>query len=62
MRTRSVLVGLNPDMPRPEERTGFQIPHLDQWILAPPTSGRSCGTSWSSSPTGRARARRGEAA
>jgi len=35
MRTRSVLVGLNPDMPRPEERTGFQIPHLDQWILAP---------------------------
>jgi hypothetical protein len=35
MRTRSVLVGLNPDMPRPEERTGFQIPGLDQWILAP---------------------------
>jgi hypothetical protein len=35
MRTRSVLVGLNPDMPRPEERTGFQIPALDQWILAP---------------------------
>ena len=34
MRTRSVLVGLNPDMPRPEERTGFQIPDLDQWILA----------------------------
>ena len=26
MRTRSVLVGLNPDMPRPEERTGFEIP------------------------------------
>ena len=35
MRTRSVLVGLNPDMPRPEERTGFQIPDLDQWILVP---------------------------
>jgi hypothetical protein len=35
MRTRSVLVGLNPDMPRPEERTGFKIPNLDQWILAP---------------------------
>ena len=35
MRTRSVLVGLNPDMPRPEERTGFEIPDLDQWILAP---------------------------
>jgi hypothetical protein len=34
MRTRSVLVGLNPDMPRPEERTGFKIPDLDQWILA----------------------------
>lgn len=35
MRTRSVLVGLNPDMPRPEERTGFVIPTLDQWILVP---------------------------
>ena len=35
MRTRSVLVSLNPNMPRPEERTGFQIPHLDQWILTP---------------------------
>jgi hypothetical protein len=35
MRTRSVLVGLNPDTPRPEERTGFTIPNLDQWILAP---------------------------
>ncbi len=35
MRTRSVLVGLNPDMPRPEERTGFTIPNLDQWILLP---------------------------
>jgi len=33
MRTRSVLVGLNPDTPRPEERTGFKIPNLDQWIL-----------------------------
>jgi len=33
MRTRSVLVGLNPDTPRPEERTGFAIPNLDQWIL-----------------------------
>ena len=56
---RSVLVGLNPDMPRPEERTGFQIPNLDQWILPPPTSARSCGTSWSWSPTGPARVRRG---
>ena len=35
MRTRSVLIGLNPDMPRPEERTGFAIPNLDQWILVP---------------------------
>jgi hypothetical protein len=35
MRTRSVLVGLNPDMPRPEERTGFEIPDLGQWILFP---------------------------
>jgi hypothetical protein len=35
MRTRSVLVSLNPDTPRPEERTGFAIPNLDQWILAP---------------------------
>ena len=35
MRTRSVLVSLNPNMPRPEERTGFAIPNLDQWILAP---------------------------
>lgn len=35
MRTRSVLVSLNPNMPRPEERTGFQIPNLDQWILTP---------------------------
>ncbi len=35
MRTRAVLVGLNPDTPRPEDRTGFEIPHLDQWILAP---------------------------
>jgi hypothetical protein len=35
MRTRSVLVGLDPGMPRPEERTGFAIPNLDQWILTP---------------------------
>ena len=35
MRTRSVLVSLSPDTPRPEERTGFAIPNLDQWILAP---------------------------
>ena len=35
MRTRSVLVSLNPDMPHPEERTGFTIPDLDQWILFP---------------------------
>src|SRR5260370_23796596 len=27
MRTRSVLDGLNPNMPRPEGRTGFAIPN-----------------------------------
>jgi hypothetical protein len=35
MRTRSVLVGLDPKQPRPEERTGFTIRDLDQWILVP---------------------------
>jgi hypothetical protein len=35
MRTRSVLIGLDPDMPNPENRTGFKIPNLDQWILDP---------------------------
>ncbi len=35
MATRTVLVRLNPNMPHPEERTGFAIPNLDQWILAP---------------------------
>jgi hypothetical protein len=35
MASRSVLVRLDPNMPRPEERTGFEIPSLDQWILDP---------------------------
>jgi hypothetical protein len=35
MATRTVLVRLNPDMPHPEERTGFTIANLDQWILSP---------------------------
>jgi hypothetical protein len=35
MATRSVLVRLDPDMPRPEERRGFAIPDLDGWILRP---------------------------
>jgi hypothetical protein len=35
MASRSILVRLDPDMPRPEERTGFAIPGLDQWILDP---------------------------
>lgn len=35
MRTRSVLIGLDPNMPNPENRTGFKIPNLDQWILDP---------------------------
>jgi hypothetical protein len=30
-----VLIGLDPDMPNPENRTGFKIPNLDQWILNP---------------------------
>lgn len=32
MATRTVLVRLDPKMPHPEERTGFAIPNLDQWI------------------------------
>ncbi len=35
MASRTVLVRLDPQMPRPEERTGFAIPNLDQWILHP---------------------------
>ncbi len=35
MASRTVLIRLDPDMPRPEERTGFAIPDLDQWILNP---------------------------
>jgi hypothetical protein len=35
MATRTVLVRLNPNMPHPEERTGFAIPGLDDWILRP---------------------------
>jgi hypothetical protein len=35
MATRTILVRLYPNMPRPEERTGFKIPNLDHWILDP---------------------------
>lgn len=35
MTSRSVLVRLDPNMPHPEERTGFAIPNLDDWILRP---------------------------
>jgi hypothetical protein len=35
MATRTVLIRLDPKMPRPEERTGFTIPNLDDWILQP---------------------------
>jgi hypothetical protein len=35
MATRTVMVSLDPNMPRPEERTGFAIPNLDDWILRP---------------------------
>jgi hypothetical protein len=35
MRSRTVLVGLDPAMPDPDKRTGFAIPDLDSWILQP---------------------------
>ena len=35
MATRTVMIRLDPDMPRPEERTQFAIPNLDQWIMEP---------------------------
>lgn len=35
MASRTVWVRLDPDCPRPEARTGFTIPNLDSWILAP---------------------------
>ena len=35
MASRTVLIRLDPRMPRPEERTGFAIPNLEQWILTP---------------------------
>jgi hypothetical protein len=35
MASRSVWVRLDPNCPRPEARTGFAIPHLDEWILQP---------------------------
>ncbi|MGH3631645.1 MAG: hypothetical protein ACRDRL_29930 [Sciscionella sp.] len=34
MASRTVLVRLDPDMPHPEERAGFTIPDLPQWIMA----------------------------
>jgi hypothetical protein len=33
MASRSVWVRLDPDCPRPEQRSGFSIPNLDTWIL-----------------------------
>ncbi|WP_206442950.1 hypothetical protein [Candidatus Protofrankia californiensis] len=35
MATRTVVVRLDPKMPRPELRTGFTIPDLDQWVKDP---------------------------
>jgi hypothetical protein len=37
MATRTVMIRLDPDMPRPEERPPetFAIPNLDQWIMEP---------------------------
>lgn len=40
MVTRTVLIELDPNCPHPEERTGFAIPDLEQWILQP--ANRSC--------------------
>lgn len=35
MATRTVMVRLDPGMPRPELRTQFTIPHLDAWVKNP---------------------------
>lgn len=35
MASRTVVIQLDPKTPRPEQRTGFAIPNLDQWILNP---------------------------
>jgi hypothetical protein len=35
MPSRTVMIRLDPDTPRPEERKGFKIDGLDQWILQP---------------------------
>lgn len=35
MASRTVMVRLDPNMPRPEERRDFAIPGLDVWILKP---------------------------
>jgi hypothetical protein len=35
MATRTVLIRLDPKMPRPEMRTHFTIPHLDRWVKEP---------------------------
>ncbi len=35
MATRTVLVRLDPKMPRPELRTNFTIPNLDRWVKDP---------------------------
>jgi len=35
MRSRTVLVGLDPKCANPDQRTGFAIENLDQWILQP---------------------------
>lgn len=37
MASRTVMIRLDPDMPRPEERppSAFTIPNLDQWIMEP---------------------------
>ena len=35
MRSRSVLIAIDPAMPHPERRSGFKIPDLESWIENP---------------------------
>lgn len=40
MASRTVWVRLDPNCPRPEQRSGFSIPNLDTWILDPRNQAR----------------------
>ncbi len=35
MATRTAVVRLDPDMPNPDQRTGFAVPDLETWLTAP---------------------------